>query len=205
MKTAVATTPSVVVPRLWPDGTIVCLASGPSLTTADAEYVRGKADAVIAVNNAYQVAPWADCLYACDAKWWRWNWKQGASQFTGLKYAMTSEARNFPGVQILKNAGDKGLTRDPSELRTGKNSGYQAINLAVHFGAKRIVLLGYDMQGDHFFGSHPDKSKPPFAVCLRNFSTLVSPLRDLGVEIVNCTRRTALKCFPQQALEDVLR
>jgi hypothetical protein len=194
------------VPKLWPAGTIVCLATGPSLTRADVEYVHGKADAVIAVNDAYRWAPWADVLYACDQKWWRWH--KGAPDFLGLKYTLQPEAAAFHRVQVLRQTGTDGLDLNPTGLRTGKNSGYQAINLAVHLGARRIVLLGYDMRGDktsgdHCFGRHPDGSRPPFALCLPKFKTLVAPLAAAGVEVINCTRVTALMAFPRQPLEAV--
>jgi hypothetical protein len=39
---------------------------------------------------------------------------------------------------------------------------------------------------------------------LECFPTLVDPLTAIGVSIVNCTRRTALQCFPCAALEDAL-
>jgi hypothetical protein len=199
----------VVVPveKLWPKSTIVCLGTGPSLTQADVDFCRGKAR-VIAVNNAHEIAPWADVLYAADAKWWRrFN---GVPAFRGLKYSIlpNSSQRNFrpefPDIRLLGNTGMRGLERDPSALRTGCNSGYQAINLAVHLGATQIVLLGYDMHGDHYFGSHPDKAKPPFALCLSAFPTLVAPLAEIGVSIVNCTPGSALTCFPMAPLSSVL-
>jgi hypothetical protein len=188
------------VPRLWPESLIVCLGTGPSLSGADVQRVQGQR--VIAINNAYQLAPWADVLYACDVKWWRWH--HGAPTFAGRKYMLQPSCAAYPEVQALRNTGPAGLETDPSGLRTGHNSGYQAINLAVHLGARRIVLLGYDMQGDHFFGRHPDQSKPPFHRCLPVFATLLDPLAALGVTVFNCTRRTALTCFPQPALEDVI-
>lgn len=49
--------------------TIVCVASGESLTRADVNYCRGKAR-VLAINDNYRIAPWADWLYACDGRWW---------------------------------------------------------------------------------------------------------------------------------------
>lgn len=194
--------PPATVPRLWPGSTVVCLGSGPSLTQADVNLVRGKAR-VIAVNDTYTLAPWADVLYACDAKWW--GWKRGAPTFTGLKYTLQAPAAaRWPGVQVLRNAGKDGLELRPDGVRAGQNSGYQAINLAVHLGAARILLLGYDMQGNHFFGSHPDQSKPPFSICLARFATLVGPLKAQGIQILNCTRKTALRCFPCVPLEQAL-
>lgn len=196
---------STVVPRLWPGSTVVCMGTGPSLCQADVDAVRGRAR-VIAVNDAYHNRAtsclWADVLYACDARWWKWH--DGAPAFKGLKYALDPKAAAWPDVQVLRNLGIKGLSLDPSGLKTGHNSGYQAINLAVLLGASRIILLGYDMQGDHCFGSHPSKAGPNLALFRLMFPELVKPLKAAGVEIVNCTRKTALECFPRATLADTL-
>lgn len=195
-----------VVPRICPGGTVVCIAGGPSLTAEDVEYCRGKAK-VIAINDAYKLAPWADVLYACDKRWW--DWHRGVTSFTGLKYALQRPALKWPGVQVLQNTGIHGLELKPNGVRNGKNSGYQAINVAVHLGAKRIVLLGYDMQiklggPSHWFGDHPLGGQPPVGSFRGMFAGLVKPLGELGIEVINCSRETALECFPVKALEQVL-
>ncbi len=193
------------VPRLCPGGTVACLASGPSLTPEDVAAVRDL-DAVIVINTTYQLAPWATALYAADAKWWTWH--HGATDFAGLKYSMSPPAAEW-GVQILKNTGPHGLELQPTGLRTGMNSGYQAIGLAVHFGAKRVLLLGYDMQLGpkremHWHKDHPKPVVSEYQKFLTAFATLVTPLREAGVEVLNCTRRTALTCFPCVPLADAL-
>lgn len=184
--------------------TVVCLASGPSLTAADVAYCRGRA-VVLAIKDAIRLAPWADVLYACDAKWWQHYGDR--LTFTGQKYTLEHTARQW--ATVLENTGDSGLEVTPTGLRTGKNSGYQAINLAVHLGATRIVLLGYDMAPDdtgkhHWFGAHPWKTTPPYKLFLPFFQTLVAPLAQLGITIWNASRRTALTCFPCVSLEEAL-
>jgi hypothetical protein len=198
--------PSVTIPRAWPGETVVCIAGGPSLTAEDVAAVRGRAR-VIAINDAYKLAPWADVLYACDSKWWRWH--RGVPSFSGPKYALERSSAKFPGVQVLRHTGTTGLERDPGAVRTGKNSGYQAINVAVHFGAARILLLGYDMSRgpdgkEHWFGHHPNCQRSPFESFRRHFETLVDPLAALGVTVINCSRRTALQAFPRLPLEEAL-
>jgi hypothetical protein len=196
------------VPKLWRGETFALLGSGPSLTEDDVARVCGRAR-VIAINTGYQIAPWADVLYACDAKWWHWH--QGVPKFPGLKYSMSPDPVPYPDVRILRDTGLVGLELDPTGLRSGRNSGYQAINLAVHLGAARILLLGYDLSvapngRTHWHPDHPDDGFPPspYAAMLECFPTLVDPLAAIGVSIVNCTRRTALQCFPCAALEDAL-
>lgn len=201
----------MTAPRIWPGSTVVCIASGPSLTADDIEVVHRAHDAgqvkVIVINTTYQLVPWADCLYACDARWWKWH--EGAMGFHGLKYSLQAVRGKEYGVTVLKNTGTTGLELDPSGLKTGHNSGYQAINLAVHFGATKIVLLGYEMQRSkdgkvHWHGDHRQAPSVPFVLFLPAFPTLVKPLRDVGVHIVNCSRNTALNAFPKSRLEDVL-
>lgn len=194
------------VPRDFPGGTVLCVASGPSLTQEDVEYCRGRVDMAIAVNTSYQAVPWAYALYAADAHWWDWN--KGARGFDGMRYSLSTEAAKW-GVSILRNAGKDGLELSPDGLKTGCNSGYQAINLAVHYGSKRIILLGYDMQlGDgqkaHWHADHPHGRPSPFSVFREKFATLVRPLAELGVEVINCTPRTALTCFPRRPLREAL-
>ncbi len=194
------------VERLWPGETVVCIGTGPSLTQADVDVCRGKAR-VIAVNDAYRMTPWADAIYACDDRWVTWH--KGVPEFQGLKYSMTV-TKKWAEWRRMRNDGLEGLCLSPDGLRTGRNSGYQAINLAVHLGAKRIVLLGYDMSRDkngrsHFFGEHPRRATPsPYHSFVKCFDSLVKPLAKLGVEVVNCSRRTDLKVFPRMELAEAL-
>lgn len=198
------------VQRLFPNETVVCLGCGPSLTAADVESCRGKAR-VIAINDAHRLSQWADVLFACDDKWWTAH--QGVPSFTGLKFTLDKKAERWPGVQALRRAGPSGLELDPAEgIRTGGNSGYQAINLAVQLGASRVILLGYDMQRDkkgrsHWFGKHPGalEQHSPFSAFRAAFSTMVQPLKKAGVEVINCSRESALDAFPRRPLADVLR
>lgn len=161
---------------------------------------------MIAINDAYRLAPWADVLYACDADWWKWH--DGVPTFTGPKYALQRRANVWPGVTVLENTGVEGLEHQPFGLRNGRNGGYQAINLAVHYGASRIVLLGYDMQArrgkSHWFGEHPTHVRPPFDLLAAAFPTLVEPLRSAGVTVLNATRETALTCFDRVSLAEAL-
>jgi hypothetical protein len=201
-----------MVPRTWIGETAVCIASGPSLTAEDVGYVRGKARSIV-VNNGYQLAPWADVLYAADARWWIWH--KGAPGFAGLKFTCGSPPPQY-GVTRLACASESGLSHDPAALCTGQNGGYQAINLAFLFGVARIVLLGYDLQlgpdhEEHWHGPHNPRSRVAPSLLEQKlarfraaFTALVAPLNAAGVAIVNCTRSTALTCFPCRALEATL-
>jgi len=197
------------VPRLWPGSTVVCLGSGPSLTAEDVDFCRGRAR-VIAVKDTIRLAPWADVLYSGEIKWWQ---HYGPTLlFEGLRYGIECEGMARVAeplnVNVLKNTGFVGLETAPTGLRTGKNSGYQAVNLARHFGAARIVLLGYDMAVDgtrqHFLGPHPYPRNDVFRDFVPLFETLVQPLKEAAVEILNCSRVSALDCFERRSLSEAL-
>jgi hypothetical protein len=194
-----------MVPRLWPTSTVVVLAGGPSLVSRDVDACRDQH--VIAVKDAVRLAPWAEVLYACDAKWW-WAHPE-TTDWPGLKYGI-EPVPTRPDVGRLRNTGMFGLESDPSGLRTYQNSGGQAINLAVHLGATRILLLGFDMQPSptgthHWFGWHSyGHVVPPYDTFRSCLETAVRPLAALGVTTINCTPCTALTCFPQMPLAEAL-
>lgn len=208
------------VPRLWPGETIVCIGGGPSLTLDDVNACRGRAR-VIAVNNAFQLAPWADLLYACGkypiekGRWWKVY--PTAVHFKGLKVTLDEKSAQEHGLHLLHWTGDTGLElEDRTGVRGGFNSGYQAVNLAVHLGATRILLLGYDMQRGpddpteaegcrhHWHGNHPHAMRPPYDFWIDAFGSLPEALAAVGVEVINCTRVSALTVFPRQPLIEAL-
>lgn len=198
----------VPVPRQWPGETFVCLGSGPSLTQADVDACRGKAR-LIAIKDAVRMAPWADVLYGAGADnpgrtWWH---REGPGlTFAGLRYTLDPECRHW--ASVLGMARSVGLSASPGALALGHHSGYQAMNLAVHLGASKIVLLGYDMQPtggqDHFFGKHHHGRTLPFRLFVSSFPQIVEPLQALGVAVVNASRETALTLFPRQPIEEAL-
>lgn len=90
------------------------------------------------------------------------------------------------------------------------------MNLAYHFGAKKILLLGFDMHrngGGHWHDEHqcrdgqPMLSAPPshIAVWKQEFVAMASDLSHEGVEVVNATPGTALECFRRLPLDKALR
>lgn len=214
--TAVLTSSNhVTVERLWHGETAVVIGGGPSLTPEDVNYCRGKAR-VIAIKEAHELAPWADAVYACDEHWWRFH--KGLPSFAGLKFGLEPAPLYLTQyedweVQLLRNTGMDGLELEPSGLRTGQNSGYQAIGLAVHLGVSRIVLLGFDMWTaedgrQNWFQGHagrrPYHQPTPYPVFHHFFQTIAEPLQAAGVEVINCSRFSMLRVFPMRPLEEVL-
>lgn len=112
------------------------------------------------------------------------------------------------GIRCFESEHKRGFCTQENKIHTGSNSGYAACNVALHLGFERIILLGFDMSMDgdkrHFFGDHPGRLnvESNYATFVECFNT-VNP-KDYGLEIWNCSRRTALHTFPLFNLEDAL-
>jgi hypothetical protein len=186
---------------------------------AQVELVREQRRAlrVIAVNDAYRLAPFADICYFADSEWWGWHKDRPDFQaFAGQKCSISDSGGNIkdPAVHILRNANGRGhsfgLSLDPKQIVTGSNSGYQALNIAVLAGAKTILLLGFDAREPtgktHWFGDHP-KREPiaAYAEYRKAFSAGESAILAAGVKVVNCSPGSAIDSFPKMDLEDALR
>lgn len=163
----------------------VVLCTGPSLTQADVDYCRGKAK-VVAVSDAIFMAPWADAMVAYDKGWWK---AHPEVAYAGPKYMHHPE--RVPGLEV------------ELFLPGGGHSGTLGVLVADRlFKPERIILLGADMKGSHFFGEHKSglRNTQPhrFTQMRRQFAAL----RKLPV--VNCTVGSALTCFPRVSLEESL-
>lgn len=169
-----------------------------------ADTVRAAAIPTIVVNNTHRLAPWADMLYAADTEWWAHPSNADAANFRGLKVSVGQH----PGVLRLRNTGLEGYDPEPGAVRTGSNSGYQAVHIAIQAGARRILLCGFDMSGTHWHGRHLDglreTSQLHYGLFVERFRSIVEPAERLGVEILNCTPGSALPWFQKANLQDAL-
>ena len=115
-------------------------------------------------------------------------------------------------MHILRNAGPEGLSRDPEALSTGRNSGYQAMNLALLAGASRVILIGYDAkepaagQAAHWFGEHPRMTPvSAFAMYRQSFKNGAAAIKAAGLRVINSSPGSAIECFERMELEQALR
>jgi hypothetical protein len=149
-------------------------------------------------------------LYACDNEWWAKYHENSAKTFHGERWTQSRVAAGKYRVRHIEGRNRPGLSRDPEVIHTGGNSGYQVMNLAYHFGARRMILLGYDMQRtggkSHWHGAHPGglEKASPYNSWVKRFDVLARDLASEGVEVINCSTHTALTCFRRAKLEDVL-
>ena len=121
-------------------------------------------------------------------------------KWTGSRYA----AQHRRDVQYLRRVVAPGLVSTPWTIAHGYNSGYQAINLAYHLGANRVALLGFDLCGTHWHGSHDSPLSDPSSRDFARWRDAFERMDALGMDIVNCSGGE-LGCFPRMSIEDALR
>lgn len=123
-----------------------------------------------------------------------------------LTYEMAA-ARQFDLVRVAIERGQNSIVTGRAAVGDGGNSGFQALNLAINWGAKRILLVGYDMtleNGEHWHGQHPKGLNNPRQATVRRWLS-ADWSTPSGVEVINCNVVSALNAYPKMSFEDACR
>jgi hypothetical protein len=210
------TVSTIIKPDWWPNWqgeTIAIIASGPSAKKAGVEQLQGKAR-VIAINESWQLVPWADMLYGCDGNWWTLH--DGVPKFKGMKISQDHNAcvlyKDIKEIKIVDRKCDELLMDVPGHVGAGGNSGFQSLNLAAQFLPNRILLVGYDMRvdfGEHWHSRyqmplsnpHPNDNLPRWR---RAIDAAYDRLGQFGIECINCSPVSLLKAYPKMTIAEAL-
>lgn len=202
----------------WRDRAVAIVACGPSAKKVNVAALRARLP-VIAIKEAVTLCPWADVVYGCDGPWWRH--KNGLPSYKGLKVSFEKTlGTSFPDIKFVDipkqtkvdEYVNELLLDTPGVIGGGGNSGFQALNLALQFGASRLLLVAFDMNPshqEHWYGRNNwMKANNPTAEHYRKwlfgFSRAAIKLKSMGVEIVNASPLSAMTCFPRATIEDTL-
>lgn len=170
----------------------------------------------IAVNNAYRIASWSEFVWFADMKWWDWHSEELlASRLPIATCCEHPKVLKHPSVSKLRlYARDSehryGISEKKGFVAFNSSSGASAINLAYHMGARKVVLLGFDMRRVHgeknWHSDHKEqKNFSPFSRHMKAFGPIGQDAKRLGIEIVNCTPNSAIEEFPIISLEEALQ
>lgn len=112
-------------------------------------------------------------------------------------------------VESLRDYGPTGMPPNNDGITNGRNSGFQALQVAVWLGAKRILLLGFDMKAKdgrvHWHDEHPVATPGNvFGSMIECFVGIAPELKQRGIEVINCTPDSALRCFPVMPVQEAL-
>jgi hypothetical protein len=224
------------VPRIWEGGECFIIGGGPSMPEQFdipkkviesvlshkaqpkeySPYLSQLYDKhVIGVNASFMIGNWIDFCFFGDAGFFLKN-RRGLSNFPGIKVSTNSATRGYPWVKYLKQyTRDRncGISPKNSELVWKSNSGATAIDLAVHLGAKKIILLGFDLSMDanhnsHWHSVYPKKSpkayENSFSRHHKAFPAIARDAKRLGVRIINANPKSQLSVFEKVNLSEIL-
>ena len=202
-------------PPIWRGSTVFVIGGGPSVAGADLclNYEKRRRlfeNHVIGVNNAGFLDEGVDILFFGDGKWHDWN-KGRLKSHNTIIVTNNPKFENFPRIRCLARDGAFGLiSKRRDSLKWNSSSGGAAIALAALLGAKKIVLIGFDMHHvnnkKNFHVEHLERNpiNAPYKRHLKCFPFIAHDAKKLGITIINTTFGSAITAFPIQSLSEVL-
>jgi hypothetical protein len=228
------------VPRIWEGGDVYILGGGPSVPVQFdipnkiiQDVVRGAAlpsvyspymsflhdKHVIGVNVAFLIGDWIDMVFFGDNSFFL-AYKNKLAEFPGIKISCHPHIEKYNWVKYLPkdNNHPNGISSNPKKVSWNNNSGSAAINIAVNAGAKRVILLGFDMKLNtnaqqhwhdlyHRLNAVNRKGKPvgvPFGRHLMGFPEIAKDTAKMGVEILNASPDSAICQFRKVTIKELI-
>jgi len=168
---------------------------------------------VIAVNMAFKLGPWVDMLFFGDKGFFK-RTQEEIFAFKGLRATCARGVTEYGGrIKVLEqNKKKRGIEFSPTSICWNFNSGSAAINLAVHLGVKKIILLGFDMQVDKqknqhwhkFYQGNKKTVGGTMNMHLKSFPIIAEDLKG-KVEVINASPNSRIECFPKMSIEEALK
>lgn len=137
-------------------------------------------------------------------------------EYAGLKLTQDQRVSTQPpgwGIRRVRadwnndrlNVGEFG------RISWGGNSGFQALSLAIQFGVRKIVLVGFDMRTDrglHWHEDYPAGMNNPSAKTTARWRQVMDEaapmVKALGVLVLNASPVSALTAYPKVDFSEAL-
>lgn len=223
------------IPRMWEGGDCWIIGGGSSMprqfgiSESVIENVNSETDPVsvysdylselhdknvIGVNVAFMLGKWISVLYFCDSVFYR-TYREDINNFRNLKVTCVNHMprpiiHTTRNIKRMTRDNGPGLSNNSRKIKWNHNSGAAAINFATLAGAKRILLLGFDMiaieDRTHWhsgFYKNPT-TKTGFKRFMRGFPQIAADAKQRNIEILNVSLDSVLKDFQKVELKDVL-
>lgn len=229
---------SWLVPRMWEGGDVWIIGGGPSVPRQFGipdEIIQKVVSGVlppsiyssymsklhnkhvIGINVAYLIGNWIDVVFFGDGGFFLQH-QQELAKFPGLRVSCNPKTNGLNWVKYLEQDGGhvKGISSNPRMVSWNHNSGAAAISLAAHTGAKKIILLGFDMKLNLTNNQHwhdiykrgviegKRKKGLPFDRHLRGFVEIAKDAQRMGISIINACPDSAITQFPRLSVNELL-
>jgi len=188
------------VPREWPGETVFILGGGTSVLNLDLSKLAGRR--VIVINTSYLTYPSADALVFSDPDWWGWHVdRKELKAFAGTIISLAAGKFDKRFKPLMRFRPDNGLATNRGAACINATTMTAAINVAMHYGAKRCVLLGLDGKAGngrtHHHEKHPyDQREGNWARHATDLNYVAKSAAKFGLECVNVNPDSAHRMFP---------
>lgn len=205
--------PDIMIAREWEGERCFILGNGESVNVVR-HLIPQLTGRFIAIKLSVALRPDADVMFISGKRAWE-ICEPMFKMFTG-KYIITRGRgdKRFPG-RVLRIGRTKIVDRlcersaDGRTFVAGLDAGTSAVNLAYHFGAAEIVLVGIDYYGSrwsnkeypHFMPSPPQEHQDRHLLTHEAFGPTILAK---GVKVWNTSKYSRLKCYPKKSLESFL-
>lgn len=201
--------------RIWKGQTVFVLGGGPSLLDMNLELIHQHR--CIGCNESFMLGSWVDACIFGDLRWWNAHKDADLRHYHGLKVSLNKETLGVRGIRTMKRK-PRGIWTVPGTIGWNRNTGIAAVNLAIIFGAARIVLVGYDMKWGPCLATGSgfceelrwvsrqaysnwhvnilEQGKNRHQTFIDAFTQCHKGIMATGVDVVNATPDSALKIFP---------
>ena len=179
---------------------------------------------IIAINVSYLIGDWMDMVFFGDLKFFQAH-KTRLVDWPGLKVTCHTYGNNISWVKYVPKDDKKpmGIHPDPHMVCWNYNSGAAAISIAANMGAKRIILLGFDMTYNdtgqrHWHNIYKSEIIEKrtrgkirfnqlfsFTRHLQGFPQIAKDAKARGIEIINLSPESAIEQFPKMTLKEFLK
>jgi hypothetical protein len=230
------------VPPIWEGGECWILGGGPSLPrqfdvpeeiiakvlakelplSAYSPYMQAIHNKhVIGVNMAFMFGDWVDMVFWGDKKWY-YNNREKLAKFRGIKITSHPHFNNqkyaLENIKYIHKDGNhaKGISFNSNMVSWNANSGAAAVSIGANTGAKRIILVGFDMKlgvdnKQHWHSEYgtsnrkvTDPKKLPFYRHMLGFSQMQKDAKKRGIQIINACPDSAINEFPKMTVKELL-
>lgn len=168
---------------------------------------------VIGINVAFLLGKWIDYTFFADEQFWQ-KYQKELLAHPSIKVTCNQRFERTPVDDIIYLEKDTlkryGIHNVPSKISWNGNSGCAAISLANHLGAKRVFLLGFDMNkqlgATHFHKEYEwqEGKIPPFDKHMMGTEDIRLDADMLGIEIYNCSPNSAIQYLPKLTVKEAL-
>lgn len=200
---------------------VFIVGGGSSLKDFNWSLLEGKQ--CVAVNTAFKKVKHAQMMFFCDHYFVKQHGDVNGEHFWrfqgDLKLTVWNQYEGCGGIKAVK-VKNVPFSEEPDFLPDlqGKlfNAGALAVNAAYLAGARHIVLLGFDMcktkDGNNWhtgtkLAHNRTTDGKVYDSYIKAFDSMAEYIKEnkIKCKIVNCSKKSKLKCFPKKDLTEYLK